>query len=42
MKRYEQFHTCLNKVLLTKLPQIVAMCRNTIAWVKFVRKTILQ
>ena len=33
MKRYEQFYTCLNEVLLHKLLQIVAMRRNTIAWV---------
>ena len=32
MKRYEQFYTCLNEVLLLKLLQIVAIFRNTIAY----------
>ena len=32
MKRYKQFYTWLNEVLLLKLLQIVAIFRNTIAW----------
>ena len=35
MKRYEQFHTCLNEVLLLKLLQIIAICRDAITWVNF-------
>ena len=30
MKCYEQFYICLNKVLLLKLLQVVAICSNTI------------
>ena len=32
MKRYEQIYTCLNEVLLLKLLQILAICRNTVQW----------
>ena len=41
MKRYEQFYTSSNGVLLLKLLQVVAMCRITIAWVNFFMKMIL-
>ena len=34
IKRYEQFYACLNEFFLLKLLQIVAICRNTIAWVQ--------
>ena len=39
MKRYEQYYTCLNEVLLLKLLQIIATCRYTIAWINFFMKT---
>ena len=38
MKRYKQFYTCLNEVLLLKLLQVVAICRNTIAWLTSLKK----
>ena len=41
MKRYKQFYTCLTELLQLKLLQIVAMCRNTIAWINFFIKMIL-
>ena len=41
MKRYEQFYTCLKEVLLPKFLQIIAICRNTIAWITFLIKIIL-
>ena len=42
MKHFERFYTCLNEVLLLKLLQIGAICRNTIAWVNFFIKIISQ
>ena len=41
MKRYEQFYTCLNEVLQLKVLQILAVYRNTIAWLNFFIKIIL-
>ena len=41
MKRYEEFYACLNKALQLKLRQIVAICRNTLAWINFFTTMIL-